>query len=58
MCAENRQSERFIVLSNDFAEHRATYHSWTALSSIWEFKYTHVNSWVEENPAKNVWKRR
>lgn len=41
--------ECYIVLSNDFAKHQATYHSWTALSPVWGFKYTRVNSWVGEN---------
>lgn len=44
--------ECFIVLSNDFAKHWATYHSWAALRAVWGLKYTHVNSRVPENSAE------
>lgn len=53
VCVQSTVSlECYIVLSNDFAELWATYHSWTALSSVWGFKYTHVNSWVWENSTE------
>lgn len=52
-CVQSNVSLKcFIVPSNDFTKHWATHHSWTTLSPIWGFKYTHVNSWEREHSAE------